>query len=85
MKSIYIGNLDYYASEKQILDLFAQFGEVLSISVIKDKKTKKSKGYGFIEMDDDNADTAISMLNNENFMKRVIVVKETQNKNKTKE
>ncbi|MWV61792.1 RNA-binding protein [Helicobacter saguini] len=82
MKSIYIGNLVDYVTQKEILDLFAQFGEVISISIIRDKKTKQCKGYAFVEMENKNANTAISMLNNDVFMGRNIIVREaTKNKN----
>lgn len=79
MKSIYIGNLYFKTTHKHILDLFAQFGEVLSITMINDKNTKKFKGYAFVEMEDSNAQTAIEMLNDTIFLDRKISVKEATN------
>ena len=51
MKSIYIGNLSYTTTSSQLHDLFAQFGEVISSTLIYDNVTKKFKGYAFIEME----------------------------------
>ncbi len=74
MKSIYIGNLNYNITQQQIVDLFSQFGNVISSRLIVDKETRRFKGYAFVEMDDDNADTAISMLDGEVYHGRVMRV-----------
>ncbi len=74
MKSIYIGNLNYNITQQQIVDLFSQFGNVISSRLIVDKETRRFKGYAFVEMDDDNADTAISMLDGEVYYGRVMRV-----------
>ena len=78
MKSIYIGNLSYKATYKQIFNLLAQFGEVNSLTMVSDRHTKRFKGYAFAKMEDENADTAISMLNGDKFMGRVINVKNSE-------
>ncbi|RDU66967.1 RNA-binding protein [Helicobacter didelphidarum] len=80
MKSIYVGNLPYRATQEEIRDLFAQFGEVLSSVMINDKVTKKFKGYAFIEMEDENANTAIATLNGETFLGRILKVNEANQK-----
>ncbi|WP_104696442.1 RNA recognition motif domain-containing protein [Helicobacter trogontum] len=74
MKSIYIGNLAYNTTQQQVNDIFAQFGDVISSRMILDKTTRKFKGYAFVEMDDENAKTAISMLNGETFNGRIMRV-----------
>lgn len=74
MKSIYIGNLSHKTTQNQLYDLFAQFGEVLSIRLLHNKKAGKFVSYGFVEMEDENAQTAISLLRNTTFLKRVIVI-----------
>lgn len=74
MKSIYIGNLAYNTTQQQINDIFAQFGNVISSRMILDKTTRKFKGYAFVEMDDENAETAISTLNGESFNGRIMRV-----------
>jgi RNA recognition motif-containing protein len=62
--NIYVGNLAYTVTEDQLRAAFAQFGEVSSCNVITDKFTDQSKGFGFVEMtNDDEADAAIKALN----------------------
>lgn len=78
MKSIYIGNLSYKVTQEQIHDLFAQFGDVISIKVISDKQTGKLKGYAFVEMEDENAKNAIANLNQTSFLGRTIKVNEAK-------
>lgn len=63
-KKIYVGNLNYATTEETLKSSFEQFGEVLSAVVIKDRFTQQSKGFGFVEMSDDNAaDAAIATMN----------------------
>ena len=59
-KKIYVGNLSFQTSENELSELFAQFGEVESVSIITDRDTGRSKGFGFVEMSEENADKAIS-------------------------
>jgi len=62
--NIYVGNLAYSVTEDDLQSAFAQFGEVSSCNVITDKFTGQSKGFGFVEMsNDDEADAAIKALN----------------------
>jgi RNA recognition motif-containing protein len=63
MKKIYVGNLPWSVDESSLRDLFAGIGEVHSATVISDRETGRSRGFGFIEMDDGDADKAISELN----------------------
>lgn len=74
MKSIYIGNLTYTTTQQQVHDIFAQFGNVISSRMILDKTTHKFKGYAFIEMEDENTETAVSMLNGESYNGRIMRV-----------
>src|SRR5438105_7155348 len=62
-KKIYVGNLSFQTTENDLNDLFAQFGEVESVSIITDRDTGRSKGFGFVSMGDDSAEKAISQLN----------------------
>ena len=55
-KKIYVGNLNYATTEDTLSTLFAQYGKVLTTTVIKDRYTEQSKGFGFVEMEDDAAD-----------------------------
>jgi RNA recognition motif-containing protein len=77
--NIYIGNLSYDASEDDIRSAFEDFGAVESVKIITDKYTGRSKGFGFIEMPDDSeAKTAITELNDKEFMGRNIKVNEAR-------
>lgn len=62
-KRIYIGNLSYTTTEERLTELFSEFGEVISASIIKDRDTSQSKGFGFVELSDEaDCDGAISKL-----------------------
>jgi RNA recognition motif-containing protein len=78
MKSIYVGNLSYGASEQEINELFAAYGEVRSVRLIKDKETGKARGFGFVEMDADGADKAIEALEGKEFLGRNLKVNEAK-------
>lgn len=80
-KKLYVGNMSYSTTEDQLEDLFAQFGTVVSANIIMDRMTDRSKGFGFVEMEDDTAATAaISALNNTEFNNREIRVNEAMDK-----
>ncbi len=62
--NIYVGNLPYNLTEEDLKAAFSQFGEVSSASIIMDRMSGQSKGFGFVEMPDDSeADEAIKALN----------------------
>lgn len=62
--NIYVGNLSYTMSESELEALFAQHGAVTSAAVIKDRETGRSRGFGFVEMaDDQEAENAIAAIN----------------------
>jgi RNA recognition motif-containing protein len=62
--NIYVGNLPYSLSEEDLKSAFSQFGEVSSASIIMDRMSGQSKGFGFVEMPDNTeADEAIKALN----------------------
>src|SRR5260370_21775993 len=76
---IYVGSLPYRATEQDLADLFGQIGQVLSATVIIDRDTGRSKGFGFVEMSNDQeARTAIEQLNGTTFGDRTIVVNEAR-------
>ncbi|MCC6817500.1 MAG: RNA-binding protein [Bacteroidia bacterium] len=77
--NIYVGNLSFRASEQDIESLFAQFGDVSSARIIKDKFTGRSRGFAIVEMNDDSsANAAISALHEKEFMERNLVVNEAR-------
>ena len=75
--NIYFGNLSYKVRENDLQGVVAEYGEVTSCKVIKDRETGKSKGFAFVEMADDAAaKKAIEELNGAEFDGRALVVKE---------
>jgi cold-inducible RNA-binding protein len=76
---IYVGNLSYRTTEEEIEQLFADFGDVKSVQIIKDKMSGRSKGFGFVEMEDDaEAKAAIEALHETDFADRNLVVNEAR-------
>lgn len=63
MKKIYVGNLSWQTTESELRTLFEASGPVLSVAVVMDRETGRSRGFGFVEMDDNDADKAIAKLN----------------------
>ncbi len=62
--NIYVGNLNYNLTEDELRQIFEEFGEVVSAKIILDKYSGRSKGFGFVEMsDDEEANAAIAALN----------------------
>ena len=62
-KRIYVGNLSLQTTEQNLCALFAQIGQVESVTIIADRGTDQSKGFAFVEMDDEDAEKAIAQLN----------------------
>lgn len=77
--NIYVGNLPYNCDENQLRSLFEEYGDVTSVSVISDKFTGKSRGFGFVEMaDGDSAQQAIQALNGADYGGRTLVASEAR-------
>lgn len=77
--NIYVGNLDFKANEDELQAIFEEYGTVNSARIITDKYSGKSKGFGFIEMENDNeARKAIGELNSTTFKNREIIVNEAR-------
>lgn len=71
-KKLYVGNLAFQTTEEGLQALFAQYGEVASVKIIKDSMSGKSRGFGFVEME--NAEGAIEALNNQQYEGRTLTV-----------
>jgi RNA recognition motif-containing protein len=81
MTNIYVARLDYGVTQQELRALFAQYGTVTKASVVTDKDTGTSKGFGFIEMENDaEAQKAISELNGFTVNNREIVVKQAEDR-----
>ncbi|MCK4361034.1 MAG: RNA-binding protein [Bacteroidales bacterium] len=79
--NIFITKLDYGTQEADLKEAFEVFGEVSSVKIITDKFTGRSKGFGFVEMpDNEEAKSAISKLNESELDGRTIVVKKARPK-----
>ncbi len=77
--NIFVAKLSFNVKDEDLKNLFAEYGEVTSARVITDKLTGRSKGYGFVEMaDEESARKAISELDQCEFDERVIAVSEAQ-------
>ena len=75
---IYVGNLPFSATEGEIAELFGEYGDVVSCSLPKDLETGRPRGFGFVEMEDDDAKKAISALDGKDFGGRALRVNEAQ-------
>ncbi len=77
--NIYVGNLNWGMTSDDLYNLFATYGEVVSAKIVSDKfNNNRSKGFGFVEMSDDEAArTAISSLNDTEVLQRKIIVNES--------
>ena len=78
VKKIYVGNLPWSATEADLRELFSSVGTVHSAAVITDRDTGRSRGFGFIEMDDSDAEQAISQLDGREMDSRPLRVNEAQ-------
>jgi RNA recognition motif-containing protein len=76
---MYVGNLSYSVTEDDLRTLFSEFGEIVSVNIIKDKFSGQSKGFGFVEMPDNSeADKAIKALNGSELKGRDIKVNQAK-------
>jgi len=77
-KRIYVGNLSYQTTEGDLADLFEQVGAVDSVSIITDRDTGRSKGFGFVSMNDEDAEKAIAAFNGKELSGRALTVNEAR-------
>ena len=78
-KKLYVGGLPYATSEDELREAFSQAGSVESASIIMDKMSGRSKGFGFVEMSsDDEAQKAIELWNGKDFGGRTLTVNEAR-------
>lgn len=77
--NIYVSNLPYRLSNEELRDIFAAYGEVSRVKIVKDKETNRSKGFGFVEMpNDDEGKRAIAELNDKDVGSRALRVNEAR-------
>lgn len=76
MKKLYVGNLPWSVTDSELESLFAGLGQVISARVITDRDTGRSRGFGFVEMDDSAGDRAIAEMNGKDVGGRPLRVNE---------
>ena len=77
-KKVYVGNLPFNTTEDDLVSLFSQVGTVESVSIITDRDTGRSKGFGFVSMGADDAEKAIAQFNGTEFGGRSLTVNEAR-------
>ncbi len=81
--NIYVGNLSFDATEADVEQAFSEFGDVKSVSIVKDRDTGRSRGFGFVEMHDNEAgQKAIEGLNEQQIAGRSVTVNEARPREK---
>jgi RNA recognition motif-containing protein len=78
MKSIYVGNIPFSASEDDLQALFAEYGDVQSVKFINDRETGRFRGFAFVEMEDEGALAAIEALDGSDMSGRNLKVNEAR-------
>ena len=74
--NMYVGNLSYNVKEIDLREVMEEYGTVASVKLITDRETRRSKGFAFVEMpNDDEAKEAIKQLNGAEYVNRTMVVK----------
>lgn len=73
--TLYVGNLPYKANESNVKSLFSQYGEVFAVRLMKDKRTGKRRGFGFVVMPEADAQKATTQLNESSYMDRTLKVR----------
>jgi RNA recognition motif-containing protein len=77
-KKLYVGNLPFTATEDEVRDLFSQHGEVESVELLTDRQTGRPRGFGFVQMADDDAATAVEKLDGTDMGGRPLRVNEAR-------
>jgi len=75
---IYVGNFPYSATEEEVEKLFGQYGEVISVALPTDRETGRPRGFGFVEMSNEDATKAIQALDGADFGGRALAVSEAR-------
>lgn len=78
MKKLYVGNLPWSTTEDDLRELFAPVGQTHSAILITDRETGRSRGFGFVELDNEAADQAISQLNGTEYGGRQLRINEAK-------
>jgi RNA recognition motif-containing protein len=82
-KKLYVGNLPFDTTEHDLRELFSPHGEVHSVNVIEDRDTGRSRGFAFVEMDEQDADKAIAALSGTMLGSRSLNINEAKPRNES--
>ncbi len=77
-KTLYVGNLPWSTTDTALAEAFSPYGNVISSRIITDKETGRSRGFGFVEVDDADADKMVEAMHGSEFGGRQIVVNEAK-------
>lgn len=77
-KKLYVGNLPWSATNESLKEEFSKAGSVVEASILMDKMTGKSRGFGFVTMEDEDAEAAINMFNGKDMGGRTLTVNEAR-------
>ncbi len=80
MKKLFVGNLPFSATDAEVRELFEKHGTVHSVALINDRETGRPRGFGFVEMDDQGAQSAIESLDGQDMGGRPLRVNEAQDR-----
>jgi RNA recognition motif-containing protein len=85
MKSIFVGNLPWSTTDADLSAKFGEFGNVLSARIVTDKFTGKSRGFGFVDMEDADAEKAIAAMSGQKWGDRELTVNEAKPKTESRD
>lgn len=77
-KTLYVGNLPWTTTPEELCEFFSDYGEVISSRIIKEKETNRSRGFGFVEVADEVAETIVAQLDGKEFNGRPLTVNEAK-------
>ncbi|MCL5967075.1 MAG: RNA-binding protein [Firmicutes bacterium] len=77
-RTLYVGNLPWSTTEDDLMQAFSQHAQVVSARIITDRETGRSRGFGFVEVSDEDAEKAVEALNGTNLGGRDIIVNEAR-------
>lgn len=80
VRTLYVGNLPWATKSEDLTEAFAAHGEVISSRIITDRETGRSRGFGFVEVNDEDADKMIEAMNGTELLGRIITVNEAKPK-----
>lgn len=75
LQTLYVGNLPYKAGEQEVMSLFSEYGQVDAVRLMKDKRTGKRRGFGFVVVAQRDAEAIITALNEKEYLQRTLKVR----------